>query len=484
MKTEKQLKDKRKLIIFPVIAITVMLGLITLITFKNLKPDKQIVQISTHKVETSAKRLFKGIVRHSHTDNYMLDTSLGAQPTVKVKSGQSITAGQVIMTYDTKESDFTSLSYAVKAAELTLAQNQENVATAQQKAGKLQVKYNQALTDKAALTSHNSTVTNHVDPAAIQAQIISNSEAIKQQDYVIQTAQLNLEQAQATLSNVQPNESSPSNLRSDLTSLEYAVKQAELALSQAQNTMQDLQEQASSFKTQHQQALEDQKAAQDNETQLENSQDSSAVQAEIDSNDQNIQQLTQSVATNSLALQSAQASLAEAQRTGQVTVKAKNSGVVKLGDPDDTSKPLISISSTVTVVTGQISEFDYDKLKVGDKVQIKTINLQQTISGVVASIDTTPTSGSTSETTSSTSYYTFTITPSKNLQVGNNVQISLSDDTLHIPSSAVKDGYVRLKKDGKFVKKAVKTQAASNGKLLVISGLKAGDVIAEDGEVK
>jgi HlyD family secretion protein len=497
MRPRKQPRSKTKIVIFSILAAIVILGLITFIVLKISKPKKIAAQVSTYRVETHAKSLFKGIVTAKHTDDYMLDAALGEgnAPTINVKSGQNVTAGEVIITYSAKDTDLTSLSYAVKTAQLTLSQAKDNLSAAQQQADKLKEKYNQALSSKAVSssvsTSNNQSAENQADPSALQAQIASNEEAIKQQGYAVQTAQLNLEQAQTVLSNAQSGNSNGSNPSTDLTTFEYAVKQAQLTLSQAQDSMASLQSQNSTLKTQYTQALDDQKNAQKIEVQQANAQDPVAVQAEIDSNNQNIQQLAQAIATDSLAVESAQANLNEARNTGKLTVKAKSSGIAKVNDAKEAGKPLVSISTADTVITGQISEYDYSKLKVGDKVGIKTLNLQQTITGVVDSIATTPEAetssaqaGSKPAQTATASYYTFSITPSKNLQVGYNVQISVSDERLLIPASAVKGGYVEVEKNGKFVKTAVKTQKSEQGQLQVLSGLKAGDIISRNGETE
>ncbi|GAB2025905.1 hypothetical protein OfM1_19770 [Lactovum odontotermitis] len=494
MRSNRQTKSRKHLIIIPVASV-VLLGLIIFVFISlTKKGDKAEAEVPTYKITAQSKSLFKGTVTSEHTDDYMLDASLGTMPTIEVKTAQEVTAGQAILTYKAKDSDLTSLSYTVKSAQLALSQAQDNLLIAQQQSSSLQDKYKQAVADKDSSTSISATESSISDPSAIQAQISSNADALQQQTYAVQTAQLSLEQAQATFTEAESGEaqsvsSSNGNPPADLTSLDYAVKQAQLALTQAQDTLTKLRSQASSLQDQYKQALEDQKTAQSNKAKLANAQDPSAVQAEIDSNTQSIQQLTQTVASNSLAVQAAQANLNEAQRTGKVTVKAKNAGIAKVGTPDDATKPLVSISTKGTIITGQISEFDYSKLKVGDKVEIKAINLQQKTSGVVSVISATPTnaanpaqaSGGTPAASDSASYYTFTITPSKNLQLGYNVQISAQDDVLLIPKTAMKEGYVEVKKGSKFVKTAVKAKPVAKGQLQVLSGLKAGDVISQNG---
>lgn len=300
---------------------------------------------------------------------------------------------------------------------------------------------------------------------------------------------------------------------SDLVSLEYAVKTAQLMLSNSQDSLATVQAKAVQLQDKYNNAVAAQKKAQDEAKKAEDlakaattgssaaavpstssntsdtttlTEDPDAVQSEIDSNNDTIQQDQQQVATNQLALEEAQANLQQAQNSQTVTVKAQESGMAIVGDVNDTTKPIIEILSKETSVNTEVSEFDYAKVKLGEKVKVRTLNLNNTITGTIDSVSPVPAAGatgSTSTTTASTNiaYYKFTVKPDQNLQYGYDVQVMVPNNEIMIPLSAVKNNFVELKQaNGKFKKVAVNVQK-KDGQYQVLSGLKVGDKIAKNG---
>lgn len=273
----------------------------------------------------------------------------------------------------------------------------------------------------------------------------------------------------------------------DIVSLEYAVKNAQLSLNNAQENLASHQTQLAQLQTQYNQALTNQKKAKKNPTNPEDlmTSDPQSIQTQIDTINQTLQQDQQGIATAQLALEQAQANLTQAQNAQSINIKAKQAGIVILGNQNDKTAPLVKILSKETLIQAQVSEFDYQQVKTGEQVKIKTANLNQTVEGKITAVSPVPMSAAPSTTasssTNSTAFYSFTVQPNKNLQYGYNVQVSVPDSDLLIPTSAVKDKMVQLKqKDGSF--KAVKVIVeAKNGRLKVLSGLKVGDEIAEDG---
>lgn len=239
----------------------------------------------------------------------------------------------------------------------------------------------------------------------------------------------------------------------DLSSLEYAEKTAALTLANAKNSL--AQAQANTGRN-------------------------------ADGNDV-IQQDKQQIAINQLALEEAQANLYQAKNTQKVIIKAQESGVAIVGDVNDTTKPIVDILSTDTSVNAEVSEFDYSKVKVGEKVKIRTVNLNNTITGTIDSVSQVPEIEGPSSTQNTTSnaniaYYKFTVKPDRDLQYGFNVQIILPNNDIMVPLSAVKDSFVELKQaNGRFKKTKVEVQK-KNGQYHVLFGLNVGDKIAKNGQ--
>lgn len=299
---------------------------------------------------------------------------------------------------------------------------------------------------------------------------------------------------------------------SGLVSLEYAVKTAQLTLSNSQDSLATVQAKATQLQDKYNNAVAAQKKAQDEAKKTEElakatttgssaatipstsstsdtttlTEDPDTVQSEIDSNNDAIQQDQQQVATNQLALEEAQANLQQAQNSQTVTVKAQESGMAIVGDVNDTTKPIVEILSKETSVNAEVSEFDYGGVKVGKKVKVRTLNLNNTITGTIDSVSPVPVvSSSTATTTASANiaYYKFTVKPDQNLQYGYDVQVMVPNNEIMIPLSAVKNNFVELKQaNGKFKKVAVNVQK-KDGQYQVLSGLKVGDKIAKNGRV-
>jgi len=112
------------------------------------------------------------------------------------------------------------------------------------------------------------------------------------------------------------------------------------------------------------------------------------------------------------------------------------------------------------------------------KVSVEPINSNQKAIGTVTSISSVPLR-KTSDSTAT--YYEFTVKLEHNLQNGFNVQVHLKKDGYIVPKSAVRDNQVKLKKEDSFIKTTVQTEEVS-GKILIKSGLKTGDKIAENFE--
>ncbi|GHU37108.1 RND transporter [Bacilli bacterium] len=250
-------------------------------------------------------------------------------------------------------------------------------------------------------------------------------------------------------------------LSDDLSSQEFAVKSAENDLANANADIAEAERKDAKLR------VDFNKAKDDSERQ--------AINAQIETNNEAWKVAQRAVTASTLALEQAQAALSGQKAKQTATVTSKTDGLVIMGSKSETS-PLLSVVSRETHVKGNVSEYDYDKLKVDDLVTVETIDLTKKVTGKIAYISPVP-EKATSET--SASQYTFKVALDEPLQNGYTVQIHKPNEALYIPKSAVKNGQVYLKSGGKFNRVAVETKETDSG-LQVLSGLTTGDKIIKE----
>ena len=177
------------------------------------------------------------------------------------------------------------------------------------------------------------------------------------------------------------------------------------------------------------------------------------------------------------------------------TIKATIDGTCKVNDKNIDNPmsqgALIEVTSDENIVEGNISEYDYNKLKENDNVEVIPINGDEKTKGTVVEISNTPESqagsfGSnqmqnmTEQSGSNSSNFIFKIKTQKPIHVGFNVQVRKKSDKIEIAKDMVKEEdskyYVFEYKDSKAVKKQVQLEKNANS-YTVISGLKSGDKI-------
>lgn len=176
------------------------------------------------------------------------------------------------------------------------------------------------------------------------------------------------------------------------------------------------------------------------------------------------------------------------------TEKSMISGVVKLDKSSaegaismTSQEPIVSISSKETIVKGQVSEYDYEKIQIGDNVNIILLNSDKTIDGKITYIDNMPIKsnsgiqiGMPQQSGTSVSNYLFEVEPSEVINYGFSVNIKLPQEGLFIPEEAVKekDGkfYVFMVKDGVVKSKEIDAEK-DNSIIKIIKGLSVGDEI-------
>ena len=187
--------------------------------------------------------------------------------------------------------------------------------------------------------------------------------------------------------------------------------------------------------------------------------------------------------------------LNDLKESSRKTINATISGVCKVNDKNIDNPmsqgTLIEVTSDENIIEGNISEYDYNKLKENDEVEVIPINGDEKTKGTVVEISNTPESqaGSfeanqmqnmTEQSGSNSSNFVFKIKTQKPIHIGFNVQVRKKSDKIELAKDMVKEEdskyYVFEYKDSKAVKKEVQLEKNTNS-YTVISGLKSGDKI-------
>lgn len=168
-------------------------------------------------------------------------------------------------------------------------------------------------------------------------------------------------------------------------------------------------------------------------------------------------------------------------------ITSEISGIVSINEngKSDPTSPVIKIISKNVVVEGLVSEYDYDSIKLNQRVKVRPVSQKEEIGGQIKQINQLPETeinvgNNQGNSTGSLSNYKFLVELDSPLQYGYSVQIKLSIDELRIPKKAlIKEGnkeYVYLYISGKVIKKPIKTET-KNEVINVLDGLKEGDII-------
>lgn len=168
-------------------------------------------------------------------------------------------------------------------------------------------------------------------------------------------------------------------------------------------------------------------------------------------------------------------------------ITSEISGIVSINEngKSDPTSPVIKIISKNVVVEGLVSEYDYDSIKLNQRVKVRPVSQKEEIGGQIKQINQLPETeinvgNNQGNSTGSLSNYKFLVELDSPLQYGYSVQIKLSIDELRIPKKAlIKEGnkeYVYLYISGKVIKKPIKTET-KNEVIDVLDGLKEGDII-------
>lgn len=144
---------------------------------------------------------------------------------------------------------------------------------------------------------------------------------------------------------------------------------------------------------------------------------------------------------------------------------------VDLNSINNSEKPIIKISTQKKNIKGKITEYDYDKLVIGQEVTVTTNGSGKTAQGKIASISQSPLAADSNNVVSS---YEFDVEGEFPWVEGLSASISVPQKKMIIPESAVvkdnKKEIVYLYKDGKVKKTIVDTEIDS-GRKVVKKGL-------------
>ncbi len=186
------------------------------------------------------------------------------------------------------------------------------------------------------------------------------------------------------------------------------------------------------------------------------------------------------------------AKIASAKENINYIEKAKVGGIVKLNkDAANASigmtggEPIVAITSKEIIIKGKISEYDYEKISLQDRVDIEIVNSGKRIGGTITYIDSLPIDNSQlalgqQQSGGSVSNYSFDVKPDEPIHYGFSVNIKLPQEDIFIPEEAVEKSsgkfYVYTVEKGKTVKKEIKVQL-EDGIYKLDSGLEVGDEI-------
>ncbi|WP_125980469.1 efflux RND transporter periplasmic adaptor subunit [Loigolactobacillus iwatensis] len=159
-----------------------------------------------------------------------------------------------------------------------------------------------------------------------------------------------------------------------------------------------------------------------------------------------VQQAKNQLASDQLALRQTNTSLANLQGKVDPVVTAKIAGTVVLDDSatDKTGTPSMQIISDGQIIDGQVTEYDYAKLRPRMRVTVLPVSSNQRLGGNIVTIDQTPQSAANQTATSSgqtaeneAATYQFKVKMAKQLTNGFNVQIRVPQTTIHLPATSL-----------------------------------------------
>lgn len=218
-----------------------------------------------------------------------------------------------------------------------------------------------------------------------------------------------------------------------------------------------------------------------------------AIKQQLDGQKDAVLQARQALEAANLDLSTTNEAVEKIKGKVSTSVTAGMDGIAYVNEKGktDATTPAVRVVSPATVVEGNVSEFDYDRVKAEQKVTIKPTNGDPEVEGTITRVDKLPEQGATAQAaaaggqaaSSASASYLFVVKPAQDMQYGYSVQIKLPLEELRIPEDAiVKDGeesFVYVVEKGKAQKKAIKT-TTKNGIIIATEGLKEKDRLIEN----
>ncbi|MFV0556185.1 MAG: efflux RND transporter periplasmic adaptor subunit [Lactovum sp.] len=183
---------KHKTLLISVLSVVILLSLTVAVAFltRSFSVDDPVdFEMETYLVEAQPSLIFSGMVEATQMDKYLKDASLGTLSKVEVKDGEKVKVGQVLLTYEAKDTDLTSFSFAVQNA-----QDAVNIASAE---------INDANSQINQLTTRLNQSQDELEKSSLREQIDVLNQGLGQQHRSLNSAQLALSQAQTQLSEAQ-----------------------------------------------------------------------------------------------------------------------------------------------------------------------------------------------------------------------------------------------------------------------------------------
>lgn len=166
-------------------------------------------------------------------------------------------------------------------------------------------------------------------------------------------------------------------------------------------------------------------------------------------------------------------------------IKAEIDGKVYINN-EDPIKEYMKIISEEPLISAEASEFDVDKLKIDDKVEIKVISNNKKITGKIIKIEEVPEISPNEKSV----VYKFYIKPDESIKIGFSVELTVNPEKMLIPKSCVLEDdnklYVKLIEGDSNKKVEIKATPKDDNYIIEDNTLKVGDKILinplEDGK--
>lgn len=277
-----------------------------------------------------------------------------------------------------------------------------------------------------------------------------------------------------------------------LEKLNLAVTNAQINLENATQKQQELETRLTAAKNEH--AAITNKKIDEEMKKAEKAEDENKIEAAqqaLDAQKDAVSQAKQVLDEANVDLSSVNNTIEQTKKKITNTVTAPIKGIVYINDKGktDAAVPYATIVSPDKVIKGTVTEYDYNKVKVGQVVNINLLNEEKSIEGTITDVNALPEdmevstqTNISSDKNNTVSTFTFMVSPKEPIHYGYNVQINVPTNHLELAKkNTIKENnevFVFIYRDRKAIKQKVEVKE-ENGKYLVKTGLKENDSIIE-----